>query len=76
MNSFDNAEDQKLATLALATLKRTGAPQAAARRLGVVQGRRARQQERHRHEVRRRHDPPKARGGVGLHLRGLGQRNP
>ena len=32
MNSFDNTEDQKLATLALATLKRTGAPQAAALR--------------------------------------------
>jgi hypothetical protein len=32
MNSFENAEDQKLATLALATLKRTGSPQAAALR--------------------------------------------
>jgi len=32
MNSFDNPEDQKLATLALATQKRTGASQAAALR--------------------------------------------
>lgn len=32
MNSFENIEDQKLATLAVATLKRTGAPQAAALR--------------------------------------------
>jgi hypothetical protein len=32
MNSFVNPEDQKLATLALATQKRTGAPQAAALR--------------------------------------------
>jgi len=32
MTSFSNAEDQKLATLASATLKRTGASQAAALR--------------------------------------------
>ena len=32
MNSFENPEDQKLATLAQATQKRTGAPQAAALR--------------------------------------------
>ena len=32
MNSFDNPEDQKLATLASSTLKRTGATQAAALR--------------------------------------------
>ena len=32
MNSFENPEDQKLATLALATQKRTGAPQSAALR--------------------------------------------
>lgn len=32
MNSFENSEDQKLATLALATQKRTGASQAAALR--------------------------------------------
>ena len=32
MNSFENVEDQKLATLALATLKRTGSPQGAALR--------------------------------------------
>ena len=32
MSSFDNPEDQKLATLATSTLKRTGAPQAAALR--------------------------------------------
>jgi hypothetical protein len=32
MSSFDNPEDQKLATLAVATQKRTGAPQAAALR--------------------------------------------
>ena len=32
MSSFENAEDQKLATLATSTLKRTGAKQAAALR--------------------------------------------
>jgi hypothetical protein len=32
MNSFENPEDQKLATLASSTLKRTGAAQAAALR--------------------------------------------
>ena len=32
MSSFENPEDQKLATLALSTQKRTGAPQAAALR--------------------------------------------
>ena len=32
MNSFDNPEDQKLATLATSTLKRTGATQSAALR--------------------------------------------
>ena len=32
MNSFENPEDQKLATLAQAAQKRTGAPQAAALR--------------------------------------------
>ena len=32
MNSFENAEDQKLATLATSTLKRNGAAQAAALR--------------------------------------------
>jgi hypothetical protein len=32
MNSFENSEDQKLATLAIATQKRTGASQAAALR--------------------------------------------